>query len=86
MSDGGSRARPEREERAETGSSSPRDRSADDSGNGGEELTQEQRALKHISAIAGGANVTEQASELSNEFTDRFLARMGEWFSRRRRT
>jgi hypothetical protein len=46
--------------------------------------TQEQRALKHISAIADGADITEHASDLSNEFTDRFMARIVEWLTRRK--
>jgi hypothetical protein len=50
-----------------------------------EEETQEQRALQHIRAIANGADITEQASDLSNEFTDRFMARIADWFTRRKR-
>jgi hypothetical protein len=49
-----------------------------------EEQTQEQRALQHISAIANGGDITQHASDLSNEFTDRFLARIAGWFGRRK--
>jgi hypothetical protein len=53
-------------------------------GNRDEDETQEQRALQHISAIANGADITEQARDLSDDFTDRFVARMRDWFARRR--
>jgi len=56
-----------------------------DPADGDEEETQEQRALRHISAIAGGADIAEQASHLSNDFTDRFTARIVGWFTRRTR-
>jgi hypothetical protein len=52
---------------------------------GDEEETQEQRALQHIRAIADGGDITQHASDLSNEFTDRFMARIGDWFARRKR-
>ncbi len=55
-----------------------------DRANGDEEETQEQRALQHISAIANGGDITQHASDLSNEFTDRFVARIADWFARRK--
>jgi hypothetical protein len=50
-----------------------------------EDETQEQRALQHIRAIANGADITEHASDLSNDFTDRVMARVADWFTRRKR-
>jgi len=49
-----------------------------------EEETQEQRALQHIRAIAEGGDITQHASDLSNDFTDRIMARITDWFARRR--
>jgi len=55
-----------------------------DPADGDEEETQEQRALRHISAMANGADITEHASDLSNDFTDRITARIVGWFTRRK--
>lgn len=49
-----------------------------------EEETAEQRALRHISAMADGEDIAETASSLSNDFTDRLMARIAGWFRRSR--
>ncbi|MDQ1581182.1 MAG: hypothetical protein QOD05_1957 [Microbacteriaceae bacterium] len=46
------------------------------------ELTQEESALEAIEAIASGANPTQEAFRLSNEFTDRQTARFWAWLRR----
>jgi hypothetical protein len=46
------------------------------------ELTQEERALEAIKAVAEGANPTQEAFRLSNEFTDRQTARFWAWLRR----
>jgi hypothetical protein len=56
-----------------------------DRGDGDEDETQEQRALRQIRAMADGADITRSASELSNDFTDRITARIAGWFSRGKR-
>ncbi len=52
---------------------------------GDDDETQEQRALRQIRAMAEGADITQSASDLSNDFTDRITARIAAWFSRGKR-
>jgi hypothetical protein len=69
---------------ASTATVSTREKAMTDPADDDEEETQEQRALRHISAMANGADITKHASDLSNDFTDRFTARIVDWFTRRR--
>lgn len=50
-----------------------------------DEESPEQRALRSIRAIDGGADIGAEAFALSNEFTDRHTARLSAWLRRRRR-
>jgi len=43
---------------------------------------QEQRALRSIEAIGGGADIAAEALALSNEFTDRQTRRLRAWVKR----
>ncbi|MFF7682365.1 hypothetical protein ACFZA2_06325 [Microbacterium sp. NPDC007973] len=45
----------------------------------------EERALRALRAIDGGADIGAEALALSNEFTDRHTARLSAWLRRRRR-
>ena len=42
----------------------------------------EKRALEAIAAVNAGANPTQEAFTLSNEFTDRQTARLTAWWRR----
>ena len=42
--------------------------------------TQEQRALRALQEVVGGADLTAQAEQLANEFTDRQTGRLSRWF------
>jgi len=42
-----------------------------------------QRALRSIKAMSDGANIPDEAFQLSNEFTDRHTARFTAWLKRR---
>lgn len=44
--------------------------------------TQEERALRAMQAIWGGADLGEETMKLSNEFTDRHTARFTGWIRR----
>ena len=46
--------------------------------------TQEERAIRSLQAIFGGADLTAETTQLANEFTDRQTGRLGRWFRRRR--
>jgi hypothetical protein len=48
----------------------------------GADETQEERAMRALRAIWGGADLTEEAMKLSNEFTDQNTARFTAWFRR----
>jgi hypothetical protein len=47
------------------------------------EETQEQRAIRAVQAIMGGANPTVEAETLANEFTDRQTAKLKKLLGRR---
>ena len=47
-----------------------------------EEKTQEQRAMRSLQAIFGGADPTVEATQLANEFTDRQSGRFTAWVRR----
>ena len=42
--------------------------------------TQAERAMRALQNIANGANVTDEAMKLSNQYTDRHFAKMSRWF------
>ena len=44
------------------------------------EETQEQRAMRALLAIHGGADLTEETKKLADEFTDRHTARFSTWW------
>lgn len=44
--------------------------------------TQEERALRALRAIHEGADLTEEAMTLANEFTDRHTGRFTAWLRR----
>ncbi len=44
--------------------------------------TQEERAMRALQAIWGGADLTEESMKLSNEYTDRHTARFTAWVRR----
>ncbi|MET0295776.1 MAG: hypothetical protein ABW024_00130 [Microbacterium sp.] len=44
--------------------------------------TQEQRAMRALEAIWGGADLTQEAMTLANEFTDRHTSRFSGWMRR----
>ena len=46
--------------------------------------TQEQRALRSLQSIFGGADLTAETMRLANEFTDRQSGRLTGWLRRRR--
>ena len=41
--------------------------------------TQEQRALRALQEVYGGADLTAEAEQLANEFTDRQTGRLSHW-------
>jgi hypothetical protein len=45
-------------------------------------LTQEQRAIETINAIAAGGDPSLEAFRLANDFTDRQTAKLSAWFRR----
>ena len=45
--------------------------------------TQEERAVRSLQAIFGGADLTVEAMQLANEFTDRQSGRLTGWLRRR---
>jgi len=45
--------------------------------------TQEERAVRSLQAIFGGADLTVEAMQLANEFTDRQSGRFMGWVRRR---
>jgi len=47
-----------------------------------EEVTQEQRAMRSLEAIFGGADLSVEATELANEFTHRHSGRFTAWIRR----
>jgi uncharacterized protein YoaH (UPF0181 family) len=49
------------------------------------ELTQQQRAIETINAIAAGGNPSVEAFRLANDFTDRQTAKLSGWFGRWKR-
>lgn len=55
------------------------DASSDELGAG---ETQEDRAMRALQAIWGGADLTEEAMKLSNEYTDRHTAQFTTWLRR----
>ncbi|WP_156459160.1 hypothetical protein [Microbacterium sp. Leaf151] len=44
--------------------------------------TQEERALRAIANMQAGADISDEALRLSNEYTDRQTLRMKEWLAR----
>jgi hypothetical protein len=46
--------------------------------------SQEERAIQAITAIFSGADLTEESTKLSNEFTDRQTARLERWLRKPR--
>jgi hypothetical protein len=44
--------------------------------------TQEERAMRALQAVWDGADLTEEAMKLSNEFTDRQTTRFTTWVRR----
>ena len=46
------------------------------------EQTQEERAVRSLQAIFGGADLTAESMQLANEFTDRQTGRMQRWVRR----
>lgn len=44
--------------------------------------SQEERALRALQAVWQGGDLTDETTRLSNEFTDRHTARIGDWFRR----
>jgi hypothetical protein len=46
--------------------------------------TQEERALRSLQAIFGGADLTAETTQLANEFTDRHSGRLTSWVKRKR--
>jgi hypothetical protein len=44
--------------------------------------TQEERALRSLHAIFGGADLTAESMQLANEFTDRQTGRLKGWLRR----
>jgi len=47
------------------------------------EETQEERAVRSLQAIFGGADLTAETTQLANEFTDRQTGRLKSWLRRR---
>ena len=47
------------------------------------EETQEERAVRSLQAIFGGADLTAETMQLANEFTDRQTGRLKGWLRRR---
>ena len=45
--------------------------------------TQEQRAMRSLQAIFGGADLTAETLQLANEFTDRQTGRLKRWVQRK---
>jgi hypothetical protein len=45
-------------------------------------LTQQQRAIETINAIAAGGDLTVETFRLANDFTDRQTAKLSAWFGR----
>jgi hypothetical protein len=48
-------------------------------------LTQEERAIETIIAIAAGGDPSVEAFRLANDFTDRQTAKLSAWFGRWKR-
>jgi hypothetical protein len=48
-------------------------------------LTQQERAIETINAIAAGADPSREAFRLANDFTDRQSAKLSSWFGRWKR-
>ena len=46
------------------------------------EETQEERAVRSLQAIFGGADLTAETTRLANEFTDRQTGRLTGWLRR----
>jgi len=53
-----------------------------DASTSAEPETQEERAMRALQAIWGGADLTEEAMTLSNEYTDRHAGRLAAWVRR----
>ena len=45
--------------------------------------TQEERAVRSLQAIFGGADLTAETTQLANEFSDRQTGRLRDWMRRR---
>ena len=46
--------------------------------------TREERALRSLEAVFGGADLTTEATQLANEFTDHQTGRLRHWLKTRR--
>ena len=46
----------------------------------GHDETQEERAMRALQNIANGANATDEAMKLSNEYSDRHSSKLSGWF------
>ncbi|BFM23598.1 hypothetical protein [Microbacterium sp. che218] len=46
------------------------------------DATQEERALRAMANIHAGADITDEAMRLSNDYTDRQTRRVKAWFAR----
>ena len=47
-----------------------------------DDATQEERALRALANIRAGADITDEAMRLSNDYTDRQMRRVKAWFAR----
>lgn len=47
-----------------------------------DDATQEERALRALANIHAGADITDEAMRLSNDYTDRRTRRVKAWFAR----